>query len=94
METPGYSETLVNNYRTTWHHNPEDHNLNFHSNFIQVIPQFGTDKIMPDPYMYSEIPSQLYEPISRRAYTVSSTGLTFKATSSPVLQMLKNMNIT
>jgi hypothetical protein len=79
METSGYSETLVNTYRTIWHHNPEDHN---HSNFILVIPEFGTDKIIPDAYIYSEMPSQLCETASRRAYTVSSAESTFKASSS------------
>lgn len=72
METPGCSETLVNTYRNTWHHNPENHNLNFHSNFIQVIPDFGT---------YTKLclmlKCTLKSPVSSLRYNVNE-GLHFK----------------
>jgi hypothetical protein len=71
----------VNTYRTT-RHNPEDHNLNFHSNFISHTRVWYRQNYAWCLHVQWNPQSALCDPTSKRAYTVSSTEPTFKATSS------------
>jgi len=48
METAISSESLISYHITTWHHNPEDHNLNLYCH--ENLKSWTTDGV--DPWLY------------------------------------------